>query len=110
VQSLVVLDDHSDLYRYMDLTAHSEALHRWLVHTIDNEMPAEVHFLDRYDRAIEALRMVRELRDADEQLFIKLVVQNNGRLSKTKRAHFADISDDVLARMQEAVRDAFNDS
>ncbi len=104
---VAVLDDHADLYRHLDLTAHAESLHAWLVQTVDREMPEEVSFLARYDRAVEALRAVRELPDRRERLFLQCVTQNAGRLSKAKRALFAEVPDDELARMEAAVREAF---
>ena len=102
-----VLDDHADLYRHLDLTAHVEALYRWLERTVEHEMLDEVAFLERFDRAVEGVREVREMPDKRERLFIQCVVQNKGKLSKGKRGQFAEIPDDELARMEAAVRDAF---
>lgn len=107
-EGLTLLDDHADLYRHLDLTAHAEALHAWLARTIEREMPEEVAFLERHDRAVEGVRAVRELPDKRERLFLQCVVQNRGRLSKGKRALFAEVPDDELARMEAAVRDAFD--
>ncbi|MDP3214105.1 MAG: Fic family protein [Deltaproteobacteria bacterium] len=106
-EGLVVLEDHADLYRHLDLTAHAEALHSWLARTIDREMPEEVAFLERHDRAVDGVRAVREMPDRRERLFIQCVVQNKGRLSKGKRLLFAELPDEELARMESAVRDAF---
>ncbi|MDO9020468.1 MAG: Fic family protein, partial [Myxococcales bacterium] len=106
-EGLVVLEDHADLYRHLDLTAHAEALHVWLARTIDREMPEEVAFLERHDRALDGVRAVREMPDRRERLFIQCVVQNKGRLSKGKRLLFAELPDEELARMESAVRDAF---
>jgi len=42
-------------------------------------------------------------------LFIRLCLQNNGRLSPTKRkAHFEALTDDEVARMETAVRDGYS--
>ena len=104
---LAVLDDHADLFRHLDLTAHAEALHAWLAQTVDREMPEEVAFLARYDRAVAALRAVRELPDRRERLFLQCVTQNGGRVSKAKRALFEEVPDGELARMEAAVWEAF---
>jgi hypothetical protein len=106
-EGLVVLEDHADLYRHLDLTAHAEALHAWLARTIDREMPEEVAFLERHDRAVDGVRAVREMPDRRERLFIQCVVQNKGRLSRAKRLLFAELPEEELARMESAVRDAF---
>lgn len=89
---LAVLDDHADLYRHLDLTAHVEALYRWLERTVEHEMLDEVAFLERFDRAVEGVREVREMSDKRERLFIQCVVQNKGKLSKGKRGQFAEIA------------------
>jgi hypothetical protein len=104
---LVVLDDHADLFRHLDFTAHAEVLHDWLARAVDREMREEVEFLARFDRAVEGLRAVREMPDRQERLFVQFVVQNRGRLSQRKRAQFAEVSDDELAAMELAVCEAF---
>lgn len=38
-QDLVVLDDHADAFRHLDLTAHAEALFEWLARTVDLKDP-----------------------------------------------------------------------
>lgn len=104
---LAVLDDHADLFRHLDLTTHAVALHAWLAQTIEREMPEEVDFLQRHDRAVEALRAVLEMPDRRERLFLQCVVQNGGKLSKTKRELFAEVPDDQLGQMEAAVWEAF---
>lgn len=105
---LVVLDDHVGLFRHLDLTAHAEALFDWLTRTIDREMREEVEFLERFDRAVAAMRATREMPDRKEQLFVRYVAQNRGQLSANKRGQFAEVPDDELAAMEAAVRDAFD--
>jgi len=42
--------------------------------------------------------------DKEASLFIKLVVENAGRLSKAKRGRFPELSDDHIVRLEEIVR------
>lgn len=106
-RDLVVLDEHDDFFRHLDFTAHAEALFDWLTRTVDREMRDEVEFIERFDRAVEGMRAVREMRDRDERLFVQYVVQNRGRLSQRKRPQFAKVSDEEVAAMELAVRGAF---
>jgi hypothetical protein len=54
------------------------------------------------------MRRVLDLPDRVGDLFIRLVNQNGGRLSAAKRhSSFASLTDDEIARLEAAVRDAF---
>jgi hypothetical protein len=52
-----------------------------------------------------------DLPDRLIDLFIQLCLQNNGRLSARKReAHFAFLTDDEMAGMENAVREGYADN
>jgi hypothetical protein len=42
-------------------------------------------------------------------LLIKLILQNNGKLSKGKRTFFAEITDEEISRIESAVWEAWQD-
>lgn len=107
-KKLVVTDDHADLFRHLDLTAHAEALFGWIARVVEHELRDEVDFIGRFDRAVEGIRATREMPDRAERLFIRYVVQNHGVLSKRKREQFEELSDAELAAMERAVCDAFD--
>ena len=73
-----------DHFRYIDCTAMAEALYSFLNETIEKELPGELAFLQFYDRAREAMRDVVDLPEITANLFLRLVHQNGGRLSKAK--------------------------
>lgn len=106
-RELALLEDHRALFRHLDLTPHAEALGEWFARTVERELAEEVRFIERFDRAVEGMRAVRELPDRRERLFVQLVVQNAGRLSARKRAQFAELDDDEIASLEAAVREGF---
>lgn len=107
-RQLVVLDEHRDLFRHLDLTTHAEALGDWLTQTVERELDEEVRFIERFDRAVQGMRSVREMPDARERLFVQCVVQNRGRLAQRKRDHFRELDDETVHALEAAVREAFS--
>lgn len=92
-------------YRYMDLTAQTEALSGWIHKTIEEELLEELDFLANYDATKKAIQEVIDMPDRLIDLFIRLCLQNHGRLSARKRAAFFDfLTDGELAAMEQAVK------
>lgn len=107
-RSILVRDNDAALYAYLDLTPHAEALYRWTEQTIEVEIVQELDFLDKYDRARRRMRLVLDLPDKEEDLFITLCTGNGFRVSRTKRkSHFPTLTDEQVARLEAAVESAF---
>lgn len=106
--SLEILDEHGDLFRHLDVTAHAEALGDWLARTVERELVDEVRFIERFDAAVAAMRAVREMPDRQERLFIQCVVQNQGRLARHKRDLFPELADLEVTALEDEVRAAFD--
>lgn len=100
---MVVLNPESveGYYRFPDLTAQVEYLFHAIEQTINTELIAEVLFLQHYDEVREKIRAVVDLPDRQLDLMIKLLHQNNGVLSKTKRAQFPQLTDMEIKRMED---------
>jgi len=45
-----VLNDTATYYRFFDATAHAEFLYACVEQTIERDLPAEVRFLEAFDR------------------------------------------------------------
>ena len=106
---MVVYNETARWYRYMDLTAQAEALYRFVVETIETELPEELAFLAGYDTAKKKISEVVDMPDRLIDLFIRFVLQNHGRLSKSKREkYFGQLSQKEITMMEEAVAGAFN--
>jgi hypothetical protein len=101
---MTVPDETGRLYRYIDMTAQAEALYDFVELTIEHELVEELDFLVNYDRTRQAIQEIVDMPDRLIDLFIQLALQNNGRLSERKReSHFAFLTDDELAGMENAV-------
>ena len=96
-------------YKYIDMTAIAERLFGFIQETIETELVSELDFLLDYDKAKLAIRDVVDMPDRLIDLFIRLCIENNGRLSKNKRkTKFEQLTDKEVAQMEECLRNAFN--
>ena len=106
---MTVLNATRDHFRYIDFTSIAEALYRFIEETIEKELPAELRFLQHYDVARTAMRDVVDMPEPAANLFLRLCLQNNGRLSKNKRKldAFAKLTPAEITALEEAIRDAY---
>jgi len=105
---MTVHNDTAKWYRYTDMTPQVEALFRFIDQTIDIELARELAFLANYDETKKAIQEIVDMPDRKIDLFIRFCLQNNGRLSARKHAsHFNFLSDEEIARMEQAVPAAF---
>ncbi len=97
-------------YRYMDMTPQVEALFRFIEMTLEQELTQEFTYLERYDKAQRAVRaIVPDMPDNKVNLFIKLCLQNNGKLSAKKRKKFfAQLTDEEITKMEMAIKEALD--
>jgi Fic family protein len=106
---MTVNNDTADYYRYIDLTAQAEALFDFVRETIEVELVEELRFLINYDTTKRAIQEVVDMPDRLIDLFIRFCLQNHGTLSKRKREEFFSmLSDQEVAKMEEAVREAYH--
>ena len=107
---LTVHNETTQWYRYMDLTPQVEALFHFLAHAIDEELAPELAFLARYDESKSAIQEIVDMPDRRIDLFIRLCVQNGGRLSASKRAsQFAMLAEAEVSAMEQAVQAAWQE-
>ena len=92
------------------MTPQVEALFRFIERAIDIELAEELAFLENYDTVKSSLQGIVDMPDRQIDLFLRFCLQNNGRLSKRKRAsHFDYLTDEEIAAMEQAVRSSFGD-
>ncbi len=73
---------------------------------IDEELPAEIEFLVGLEAARREMAEVVDMPDRLIVLFIKLCIQNGGRLSQRKReAHFELLEPHEIEEMEAIVRE-----
>lgn len=105
---MTVHNDTAAWYRYIDMTPQAEALFGFINRTIDTELARELAFLAHYDKAKRTIQEIVDMPDRKIDLFIRFCLQNNGRLSALKRVdHFAFLSDEETAGMEQAVQTAY---
>jgi len=99
------------LYRYPDMTAQVEALFAFIEQTVETEIAEELSFLASYDRTKRAMQEAVDLPDRDLDLFIRLCLQNQGKLSKAKReSTFRVLRDDEIAQLERCVSEGYGAS
>ena len=98
-----------DHFRYIDCTIMAEALYGFIEETIEKELPAEFRFLQHYDGARAAMRDVVDMPEPTANLFLRLCLQNNGRLSKNKRKlpAFEKITPEEITALENAIIRAY---
>ncbi len=106
---MTVHNDTATWYRFIDMTPQVEAMFAFIEKTIDAELTEELDFLISYDCAKASVQDIVDMPDRQIDLFIRLCLQNNGRLSGGKRnSHFDMLTDDEVARLEQAVNAAYN--
>jgi len=95
-------------FRYFDATEQASFLYDALERTVEHDLDEEISYLLGFDRARAALAGIADWPPHSLALFIRVVRQNGGVLSATKRAsHFAWMTDDEVSRYQGVIVRAF---
>ncbi|MFS0772632.1 Fic family protein [Sphingomonas sp. 1P08PE] len=105
-REILVDNDTADLYRYFDATLFAEYLHDRVAETVHTDLRKELNYVAIFDRAFEAIREIVDMPDRRASLFIRLCLQNAGRLSGAKREQFTELTDAEIVAMEHAVGDA----
>ncbi|SLJ91194.1 Fic family protein [Novosphingobium mathurense] len=103
-----VLNDTADYYRFFDATAHAEFLYACVEQTIEQDLPAEVAFLEAFDRFSLGVQEIVDMPADQVELLQKFLQQNDGRLSQRARTReFAALTADETAQVEQLYRDSF---
>ena len=75
---------------------------------LKNELVEELSFLANYDSTKKAIQDVIDMPDRLIDLFIRICLENNGKLSASKRkSHFDFLTDEELFSMEGAIRENY---
>lgn len=103
-----VLNDTADFYRYFDATPHAEFLFACVRRAIEDDLPAEADFLERYDRFQKRLGLLVDMPERVSDLLFRFLDQNGGRLSRRAREReFATLTEAEVDRIERTYRDIF---
>lgn len=101
---IAVHNDTRNLYRFFDATHLAEYLYAKVEETIRVDFQQELDYLAHYDAAFTAIQRIVDMPDKDLSLMVRLCLQNEGRLSKSKRSLFPLLRDNEVARIEAAVQ------
>ena len=88
---MIVNDQTAYLYRFWDATRFAEYLYDCVAETIRTDLRDEIEFLKVFDAAIRTTMDIVDMHGRRASLLVRLILQNNGRLSQTKRATFSEL-------------------
>lgn len=94
-------------FRFPDLTEHSIYLSQTIHATLQEDMPEELLFIQRYDEVKQALQNIVDMPDKDINLMIMFLHQNKGIFPKRRREQFSKLTDQEISSMQTAYRKIF---
>ena len=102
---MTVHNDTAHWYRYINMTAQVEALYDFVIQSIERELVEELIFLADYDSTKKAIQDVIDMPDRLIDLFIRICLENNGRLSANKKKSLFDfLSDNECSSMENIIR------
>ncbi|HJV20001.1 MAG TPA: Fic family protein [Sediminibacterium sp.] len=77
-----VLNDTIDMYRYFDATKQVEFLYSCVQQTVEQTIPGEVAYLEKYDLMKDYLDNLFEMPDKTVAMLVRFLEQGNGKLSE----------------------------
>ncbi|MBI3695557.1 MAG: Fic family protein [Acidobacteria bacterium] len=101
---MTVRNETAHLYRFFDATPFAEYLYGCVAETIRRDLREELGFLTMFDAAVHKTTDIVDMPDRRASLLVRLILQNKGVLSKTKREEFAELTDEEIEAIEEAVR------
>ena len=108
--SLVVNNQNAHLYRFWDATRFAEYLYDCVAETIRTDLREEIGFLKVFDVAIRTTMDIVDMPDRRASLLVRLILQNNGRLSQAKRATFSELKDEEISAIEGALASLSQDA
>src|SRR5277367_6177377 len=105
-REVVVENATSDLYRYFDATALAEYLYDRVADTVRHDLMEELGFVAVFDLALAEVREIIDMPNRRASLFVRLCMQNGGRLFAAKRELFAELTDGEIATLEAPIRKA----
>ena len=95
------------LYRYWDATDCVAFGYRMAEQALEGELRAEVDYLNRYDRIIQAVGARFDVRGSDLATLVVACLDQGGRISKSRRRPFAaHVSEEVFTAIEACAQEA----
>ena len=96
-------------FRYFDATKQAEFLYKVLERTVEEDLQQEINLLLGFDRACQQLNQLLDWPEHSLELFVRVVHQNDGILSKAKKqSHFSWMTASEVSEAEAIVVSAFS--
>ena len=103
-----VQNDTLDLYRYFDATKQAEFFFECVAETVSHTLPEEVLYLRKYDLLNEFIKNYIDMPDRFVDLLIRFLSQNDGQLSRGRRAkEFEKLTDKEIQAIEAKYAEVF---
>lgn len=98
-----VLSDTAVFYRFFDSTLHAEFVADCVRETVEQDLPAEIDYIARYDRFRSGIDEILEMPARKVDLLRAFLEQGNGKLSgRALRKEFPSLTETEVALIEEA--------
>ena len=91
-------------FRYPDLTDHCIYLVETIYATIEEDMPDELTFIQRYNEAKKELQRIVDMPDKLINMMLTFLHQNKGVFPKRRREYFDKLTDTEIQKMEYAYK------
>ena len=108
--AMIVRGSTDHFYRYFDATAQAEFLYEKITETITKDLVEQLAFLGAYDKAYKRARAIVDMPNKKLSLFVRLAMQNQGKLAKSKRRLFEELTEEEIKSMEAAVGAALKEA
>lgn len=106
-----ILNETIDLYRYFDATRQAEFFFECVAETVNKTLPEEVNYLTKYDLLKVFIENFIDMPDRLVDLLIRVLNQNNGKLSKRARdKEFRQLTEAEVRTIERKYDDIFQPS
>ena len=102
-REVLVENETVDLYRYFDATRFAEFLFDRINDTLHVDLQDELEFITLFDKALKSIRSVVDMPDRRASLFVRLCMQNGGKISRRKRKLFGELTDSEISQMERKI-------
>ncbi|MEO6723107.1 MAG: Fic family protein [Ferruginibacter sp.] len=94
-------------FRYPDLTDQCIYLVETIYATIEEDMPDELTFIQRYNEAKKELQRIVDMPDKLINMMLTFLHQNKGVFPKRRREYFEKLTDSEIQKMEDAYRSVY---
>ena len=103
-----VLNETIDYYRYFDATLQAEFLYDCVQDTIENIIPTEVRYLERYEEFKRFIDDDYEMPDMLISLLVSFLRKGEGKLSKRAlKKEFSELKDKEIQDIEQQFAEIF---